>query len=67
MLAFIITLLVGFMGGYFVASKTSFSFNRGNKLAGVWSSGNNYMVVKEDGIFYMLSIGTVYVDYDMNI
>ena len=63
-LAFIITLLLGFVGGYFVATKTSFSFGNNNKLAGVWSSGNNYMVIEEDGTFYMLSIGTVYVDYD---
>ncbi len=64
-LGFIIVLLVGFLGGYFVAKKTSFSFSKQNKLSGVWSSGNNnYLVIQEDGTFYLLNIGMIYENYD---
>ncbi len=55
-LVFIIALIFGFLSGYFVAKKTSFSFN--NKLTGVWSNGGSYLVVQKDGTFYFVHVAS---------
>jgi hypothetical protein len=59
-LAFIIVFLLGVVGGFFLSTKTSFPFGKQSKLTGVWSSGNKYLVIKDDGTFFLANISSVF-------